>query len=182
MCVSDTVDYEHPFHLPEVAVFQGSLHTFWTFQGEERNTRKGKEEAQQMELLLYAPVSQEVRKRVVDTLEPVLPENSMQVCLTLGNLCRKLQMPKQHLRVAVLVVRSPKDIMKLISIRLMFRDVRVLLVLPDTEEETIAMAHRFQPRYLTFVDKNIPALATVVDRMRNSPHWKVDSRDNKKQR
>jgi hypothetical protein len=54
----------------------------------------------------------------------------------------------------------------------MFRDVKILLVLPDTEEETIAMAHRFQPRYLTFVDKNIPALATVVDRMRKSTHRK----------
>jgi hypothetical protein len=64
----------------------------------------------------------------------------------------------------------------------MFQGVRVLLVLPDTEEETIAMAHRFQPRYLTFVDKNIPALATVVDRMRKSTHRKEGLGDNKGQR
>jgi hypothetical protein len=63
----------------------------------------------------------------------------------------------------------------------MFHDIRILLVLPDTEEETIAMAHRFQPRYLTFVDKNIPALATVVERMRESTLRKGGSGDNKGQ-
>jgi hypothetical protein len=127
-----------------------------------------------VELLLYAPVTQDVRERVVDTLEPVLPEDSMRVCSTIGNLYRNLQMPKQHPTIAVLVLSDRKDLLKLRSIRPMFRDVRVLLVLPDTEEETIAMAHRFQPRYLTFVDKNIPALATVVDRMRKSTHRKGD--------
>jgi hypothetical protein len=135
-----------------------------------------------MELLLYAPVSQDVRERVVSTLEPVLPEDSMRVCSTIDNLYRNLQTSKQHLTIAVLVLSNRKDLMKLRSIRPMFRDVRILLVLPDTEEETIAMAHRFQPRYLTFIDKNIPALATVVERMRESTHRKGGSRDNKGQR
>jgi hypothetical protein len=135
-----------------------------------------------MELLLYAPVPQDVRERVVDTLEPVVPDDSMRVCSTIANLYQNLQMPKQHLTIAVLVLSNRNDLKKLRSIRPMFQGVRVLLVLPDTEEETIAMAHRFQPRYLTFVDKNIPALATVVDRMRKSTHRKEGLGDNKGQR
>jgi len=135
-----------------------------------------------MELLLYAPVSQDVRERVVDTLEPVVPDDSMRVCSTIGNLYRNLQTSRQHLTIAVLVLSNRNDLKKLRSIRPMFQGVRVLLVLPDTEEETIAMAHRFQPRYLTFVDKNIPALATVVDRMRKSTHRKEGLGDNKGQR
>ena len=107
-----------------------------------------------MELLLYAPVSQDVRERVVDTLEPVVPDDSMQVCSTIGNLYRSLQTSKPHLTIVVLVLSDRKDLKKLCSIRSMLRDARILLVLPDTEEETIAMVHRFQPRYLTFVDKN----------------------------
>jgi len=133
-------------------------------------------------LLLYAPVSQDVRERVVDTLEPVVPDDSMRVCSTIGNLYRNLQTSRQHLTIAVLVLSNRNDLKKLRSIRPMFRDVRILLVLPDTEEETIAMAHRFQPRYLTFVDKNIPALATVVDRMRKSTHRKGGSGDKEGQR
>jgi hypothetical protein len=46
-----------------------------------------------------------------------------------------------------------------------FRDVRIILVLPDTEEQTIAMAHRLRPRFLTYIDSNIAALGTVVSKM-----------------
>jgi hypothetical protein len=132
-----------------------------------------------MELLLYAPVSEDVRERVVDTLEPVVPDHDVRVCATIGNLYRKLQTSRQHRTIAVLVLSNRNDLKKLCSIRPVFRDVRILLVLPDTEEETIAMAHRFQPRYLTFVDKNIPALATVVDRMSRSTHRKGGLGDDK---
>jgi hypothetical protein len=134
-----------------------------------------------MELLLYAPVPQDVRERVVSTLEPVLPEDSMRVCSTINNLYESLKAPRQDLRIAVLVLANRRDLQRLRSVRPMFHDIRILLVLPDTEEETIAMAHRFQPRYLTFVDKNIPALATVVERMRESTLRKGGSGDNKGQ-
>jgi hypothetical protein len=50
----------------------------------------------------------------------------------------------------------------------MFRDVKILLVLPDTEEETIAMAHRFRPRYVTCVTGNLSALGAVVTKMREN--------------
>jgi hypothetical protein len=145
---------------------------FRAFHGDEPNTGNDKEETHAMELLLYVPVSQDVRERVVDILERVVPGDRMRVCSTIGNLYKNLKMSQQHLTIAVLVLSNRRELMKLRSIRPMFRDMRILLVLPDTEEETIAMAHRFQPRYLTFVDKNIPALATVVDRMRKSTYRK----------
>jgi hypothetical protein len=53
-----------------------------------------------------------------------------------------------------------------LNIKHLFRNTRVILVVPDLSEETIALAHRLRPRYLTYVDGNFPALQTVVDKMR----------------
>jgi hypothetical protein len=118
-----------------------------------------------MELFLYAPASEGTRERVVRRLESVLPRNSLQVCSTIGNLCQNLRMPKQDLTIAVLVPASRGDLLELRTIRPMFRDVKILLVLPDTEEETIAMAHRFRPRYVTYVNHNLSELGAVVTKM-----------------
>ena len=74
-------------------------------------------------------------------------------------------MPKQDLTIAVLVPANRGDLLELRTIRPMFRDVQILLVLPDAEEETIAMAHRFRPRYLTCVTDNLSALGAVVTKM-----------------
>jgi hypothetical protein len=121
-----------------------------------------------MELFLYAPVSKETRERVARKLESVLPEDGLRVCSTIGNLCQNLRMPKQDLTIAVLVPANRGDLLELRSIRPMFRDVKILLVLPDTEEETIAMAHRFRPRYVTCVTGNLSALGAVVTKMREN--------------
>jgi hypothetical protein len=118
-----------------------------------------------MKLFLYAPVGREVRERVMGVLKTIVPEGSIQICWTIHNLCRSLQTPKQDLTITVVLAGSPKDLFELLPLRPVFRDVRIILVLPDTEEQTIAMAHRLRPRFLTYIDSNIAALGTVVSKM-----------------
>jgi hypothetical protein len=119
-----------------------------------------------MDLLLYAPVSERIRKQVGRTLESVLPEDSIQVCSTIGNLCKNLRMPKQDLTIAILVPTNRGDLLELRTICPMFRDVQILLVLPNKEEEeTISIAHRLRPRYLTSIEDNLTALGAVVTKM-----------------
>lgn len=118
-----------------------------------------------MELFLYAPVSEGTIERMARKLASVVPRDSLRVCSTIGNLCQNLRMPKQDLTIAVLVPANRGDLLELRTIRPMFRDVQILLVLPDAEEETIAMAHRFRPRYLTCVTDNLSALGAVVTKM-----------------
>lgn len=63
------------------------------------------------------------------------------------------------------MIDSREELSKLFLIRALSSDVRIILVLPDTEEETIAMAHRSRPRYLTYINSNFLGLATVVSKM-----------------
>jgi hypothetical protein len=62
-------------------------------------------------------------------------------------------------------VGKREDILELIGVRHLFRHVPVVLVLPDTDEETIALAHRLRPRYLTYIDTHFVGLYPVLERL-----------------
>lgn len=119
-----------------------------------------------MNLLLYTTASQEVMERVRTMLEPSVPDGiTLEVHRTINDLSRRLRQPKEDATVAILLIASREDLLDLFSIRHLFRDVRIVLVLPDLEDQTIALAHRLRPRYLTYIDSYFPALATVVNKM-----------------
>jgi hypothetical protein len=119
-----------------------------------------------MNLFLYAPVPKEVWKRVMSELELIVPQGSIQLYRTVENLSFGLRTtPKQDLTIAILLIGTQEDLFELLPLSPLLRDVRIILVLPDTEEKTIAMAHRLRPRFLTYIDSNIAALGMVVSKM-----------------
>jgi len=118
-----------------------------------------------MKLLLYTTASPRVAERAKTVLEPLVPEGDVEIYRTINALSRRLRQPKADLTIVVLLLASREDVLDLLAIRHLFRNVRIILVVPDLEDETIALAHRLRPRFLSYVDGNFPGLATVVNRM-----------------
>ena len=118
-----------------------------------------------MKLLLYTTASQGVAERARTVLEPIVPEGDVEIYRTINALSRRLRQPKADLTIVVLLLASREDVLDLLAIRHLFRNVRIILVVPDLEDETIALAHRLRPRFLSYLDGNFPGLATVVNRM-----------------
>ena len=120
-----------------------------------------------MTLFLYAPETtgpwEDIEKVLAAT---VLPDGTFEVFRTINDLSRKLRQPKNDLMIVVLFLSDREDMLDVLNIQHLFRNTRVILVVPDLDEKTIALAHRLRPRYLTYVDGNFPALGTVIDKMR----------------
>lgn len=118
-----------------------------------------------MKLLLYTTASQGVAEQAKMVLEPSVPDGDVEVYRTINELSRRLRQPKDDLTIVVLLLASREDVLDLLAIRHLFRNVRIILVVPDLEDATIALAHRLRPRYLSYIDGNFSGLATVVNRM-----------------
>ena len=120
-----------------------------------------------MTLFLYAPETtapwEDVEKALAAT---VVPDGNFEIFRTINDLSRKLRQPKKDLMIIVLFLSDREDMLDVLNIQHLFRNTRVILVVPDLDEKTIAMAHRLRPRYLTYVNGNFPALRTVVEKMR----------------
>lgn len=115
-----------------------------------------------MKLLLYTTAAEGVVKRVTAALESSVPDGALETCRSPSNLSRRLQEPKDDLTIVILLLASRMDFLDVLAISHSFRNTHIIVVAPDTREETIAMAHRLRPRYLTYIDGDYLPLSTVV--------------------
>lgn len=49
----------------------------------------------------------------------------------------------------------------------LLKDKRLLLILPDNQPETISKAHKFWPRFFTYINHNYDDLCSVIKQIEN---------------
>jgi hypothetical protein len=126
-----------------------------------------------MKLLFYAPVGDAVGERLRKMIEALVPEGEREMCRTLDALSRMLLQPKYDLGIVVLLASTREELWKLLSIRDLLDDVRIVLVLPDREDDTITKGHILRPRFVTYTDGNFVDIAAVINKMRGSTHCEI---------
>ena len=67
--------------------------------------------------------------------------------------------------IAVLLAASHKELQELLSIKELLQHIRIILLLPDHENETIANGHKLYPRFLSYCDGNLDDVAAVLSKM-----------------
>jgi hypothetical protein len=68
-------------------------------------------------------------------------------------------------RICVLSIDGPEELDRLVAVRELFADMRLILVLADNHPDTLAKAHRLAPRFITFSDANPLSLLSVLEKM-----------------
>jgi DNA-binding NarL/FixJ family response regulator len=118
-----------------------------------------------MMLLLYA----KARNGVSQELKQILNGRSSDVCLetysNLDDLFQRLRQPRLNLKIGVLSIGSEAELDRLLTIRELLSDMRLVLVLSDKDPQTVSKAHALAPRFITFTDAGIDPLVSVVEKM-----------------
>jgi hypothetical protein len=120
-----------------------------------------------MSVIIYTGSDQTTFERLNRVMQIVFPGNSVDTCTTLEGLVKKLCRPgfKSDVTIAVLVAADRSEVDAFIDRADVFEDVRIILVLPDGEQETISKGHLLRPRFLTYVDADFTDLAAVLAKM-----------------
>lgn len=121
-------------------------------------------------VLLYIPVKGELEERIQRSIGPQVLNEETETCRNIDNLSQRLVQFGDKPQIAVLVAPTRKELLDLHSIRHQFSDLRIILILPDQEEETIAMGHRIYPRLLSYVDSDFKDVAAVLGKMMKLNH------------
>ncbi len=51
------------------------------------------------------------------------------------------------------------------SMKDLIGDIRIILILPDTEGDTISLGHKLYPRFASYADGNFKDVAAVLEKM-----------------
>jgi hypothetical protein len=115
-----------------------------------------------MRLLLYTPVSGGFGEELQREIEEIIPLNDVEVYRSIENLSNRLRQRAQDLPIAVLHAARREDLSDILSIRDLLCDVRIILVLPDRDESTIAKGHTLRPRFLSYTDSDLTDVFSVL--------------------
>jgi hypothetical protein len=63
---------------------------------------------------------------------------------------------------------NKEDLLYLVANKELIWNLRVILILPDREEDTVTKGHLLRPRFLTYADGNFLDVATVLGKMLQS--------------
>jgi hypothetical protein len=119
----------------------------------------------EMNLLLYTTAAEGIGARLQRTIETLVPKEKLEVSWTLDRLSCRLRQPKDDFTIAVLLAASRNDLADILSIHDLLCDIRIILILPDRENDTIAWGHSLQPRYLSYIDSDFTDVAAVLGKM-----------------
>ncbi len=110
-------------------------------------------ESDAMRSLHYIPLVNTAGKKLREIVKIHFPERTRTICQSIDDLTARLRQPRLRPDVTVLFPSDGESLEEIIAIRPLFCDQRIILILPDTEEDLAAKALGLHPRYLTYATR-----------------------------
>jgi hypothetical protein len=120
---------------------------------------------EEMKLLLFMSGTDEVGERLQRIVEAAVPKTDVEICRTIDRLSYVLRRYSTEIAIAILSASSANELLDFLSIGDLLEDMRIILVLPDRDNNTIANAHILRPRFLTYVDSDFAEVIAVLKKM-----------------
>ncbi|MHB9099165.1 MAG: hypothetical protein ACYC5X_15220 [Syntrophales bacterium] len=118
-----------------------------------------------MKVLFYSATLKGIGKRFFRIILSHMPQDRIEICRSIAALDSQLHKPLGNLTIAVFHIHSGDELEKLIARRDLLADFRIILVLPDSEESTIARGHLLRPRFVVYGDGDLPDASVILGKM-----------------
>jgi hypothetical protein len=115
-----------------------------------------------MHVLLFDTRANGAIERLQDLADEHECVERVELVQSVEGLNLRLRSPAAHPDLVVLAVNRKKELAELFALGELLSEIRLVLVLPDREPGTVAMAHRLRPRFVSYTDGDPSVLAAVV--------------------
>ena len=122
-----------------------------------------------MNIVFYANGKDEVlSKRLQKVIERTVSQKGLEIFQTYKDFSKRIQRLPRKIEVAVLLAQSSDQLLELVSLKDYLEDIRIILILPNMERETISKGHLLRPRFVDYVDGDFSNVGAVLEKMINS--------------
>jgi hypothetical protein len=116
-------------------------------------------------IIMYSASCNGQGEKLLQVLKTVVSEGDIKLYQTIEALSIGLRQPRNDVNAAVLMVSSRVELYDLITIRSLLWDMKVILILPDSDPNTVTEGHILRPRFLVDCHSNFQDVAAVLNRM-----------------
>ena len=118
-----------------------------------------------MNVLFYSASLNGIGKRFFRIVVSHIPQERIELCRSMAGLDSRLHKPLDGLAIAVFHVTDRDELGELITRRNLLADFRNILVLPDCDESTTALAHVLRPRFVIYSDGDLPDASVILGKL-----------------
>jgi hypothetical protein len=118
-----------------------------------------------MNLVLYAKNSNESETKLKLIAESVSQKNNVEIFQSIDDLSNRLLTIPREECVVILAAEKRDDLSELLPIIPLFRRVKIILILPDAEPETIKIGYKLEPRFLSFMGDGFNIVKEILKKM-----------------
>ena len=118
-----------------------------------------------MTLLVYSKKTDSAEERLFRVIGLLMPEKKFELYRSINDLSKRLRQPVFNPRIAIFLASSRKDIQDILSIRELLEDTKIILIVPDTNPDTVAQGHALRPRFLSDCNSDFVDVAAVLGQM-----------------
>ncbi len=119
-----------------------------------------------MDIIVFTPVPVQLHKLNTDVFNCLPTEDNIEIFRTLEDFFKRLHKPKRWDSIIIVCPASRDELEKISVQKDLFINTRVVLILPDRSEETIACGCGFYPRFSIFADQDFKDIVAVLQKMR----------------
>jgi hypothetical protein len=118
-----------------------------------------------MKIILYLPWTDGIGKRLFGMIEKLVVADEIEIFRTVDSLARRLKQPVFDLKITVLLTTTRQELSEILLIKDLFQDIRIILILPDGDSETLSMGHTLYPRFISYIDSDFEDVAVALSKM-----------------
>jgi hypothetical protein len=118
-----------------------------------------------MKIFLYSSEIEGKGKEIQGIMKELFSGEQLRVHRSIDNLSKNLLEPWEEKPIVVVLIYRKDELIDLVSRREQLHPVRLVLILPVSEEGMISLAHRLRPNYLTYIHKDLKDLKAVLQKM-----------------
>ncbi len=118
-----------------------------------------------MKLLLYVSESNKTGQHIRTIIQSHVPKRSTEIHRTVASISKRLKMRVGDVSVVILHTATKEEFCDVLSLGSLLESLRIILILPDRERETIAQGLKLRPRFISFTDTDYSDVSAVLGKM-----------------
>ncbi|MBU0767592.1 MAG: hypothetical protein KJ687_00650 [Proteobacteria bacterium] len=123
-----------------------------------------------MKILLYLPHVNGIGTKLLGIIEGLAVNEKIEIYRSIDSLAQRLRKPTYDIDISILIAANKKQLSEVLLIKEEIRDIKIILILPDRESDTISGGHELYPRFVSYIDSDFKDVGAVLEKIIKNKH------------